>query len=60
MITLRDGAKFSDGNAVTADDIVESFVRATAEGNIYIPMLAPIASVEKKGRRHRYRQDHRS
>ena len=47
-ITLRDGAKFSDGNAVTADDIVESFVRATAEGNIYIPMLAPIASVEKK------------
>lgn len=47
-IALRDGAKFSDGNAVTADDIVESFVRATAEGNIYIPMLAPIASVEKK------------
>ena len=33
---------------MTADDIVESFVRATAEGNIYIPMLAPIASVEKK------------
>ena len=33
---------------MTADDIVESFVRATAEGNIYIPMLAPIAAVENK------------
>lgn len=47
-ITLRDGAKFSDGNAVTPEDIIESFARATAEGNIYIPMLAPIASIEKK------------
>ena len=47
-ITLREGAKFSDGNAVTPDDVVESFKRCTAEGNIYIPMLTPIASIEKK------------
>lgn len=47
-IALREGAKFSDGNPVTPEDIIESFARATAEGNIYIPMLAPIASIEKK------------
>ena len=47
-VTLRDGAAFSDGNAVTPEDVVESFARCTAEGNIYIPMLTPIASIEKK------------
>ena len=47
-IALRKDAKFSDGNAVTPEDIIESFKRSTAEGNIYIPMLAPIASIEKK------------
>ena len=47
-VALRADAKFSDGNAVTPDDVVESFARATAEGNIYVSMLAPIASVEKK------------
>lgn len=52
-IAIREGAKFSDGNAVTADDVVESFKKANGEleawsGNIYISMLAPIASVEKK------------
>ena len=47
-ITLRDGAKFSDGSAVTPEDVIESFARASAEGNIYVSMLTPIASVEKK------------
>ena len=47
-IALRKDAKFSDGNPVTPEDIIESFARSTAEGNIYIPMLAPIASIEKK------------
>ena len=47
-ISLRKDAKFSDGIAVTADDVVKSFERCTAEGNIYIPMLSPIASIEKK------------
>ena len=47
-ITLRKDAKFSDGTPVTANDVADSFLRSTAEGNIYIPMLAPIASVEPK------------
>ena len=47
-VTLREGAKFSDGNAVTPEDVIESFNRANAKDNIYVPMLAPIASIEKK------------
>ena len=47
-VTLREGATFSDGNPVTPEDVIESYNRANAEGNIYIPMLAPIASIEKK------------
>ena len=47
-IALRKDAKFSDGTPVTAADVAESFKRSTEEGNIYIPMLAPIASVEPK------------
>lgn len=47
-IALREDAKFSDGNPVTADDVVESFKRANADGNIYVPMLAPIADIVKK------------
>lgn len=47
-VTLRDGAAFSDGTAVTPDDVVESFHRCMAEGNIYIPMLAPITDIAKK------------
>ncbi|WP_154028564.1 ABC transporter substrate-binding protein [Olsenella uli] len=47
-VTIRDGAKFSDGKAVTAKDVAYSFKQSTAEGNIYISMLAPIASVEAK------------
>ena len=47
-IALREGAKFSTGDAVTADDVAYSFDQATAEGNIYVSMLAPIASIDKK------------
>ena len=47
-VTLREGAKFSDGTEVTPEDVIESFARANAEGNIYVPMLAPITSIEKK------------
>ena len=47
-VTLREGAKFSDGTDVTPADVVESFRRCTAEGNIYIPMLTPIADIVEK------------
>ncbi len=47
-VTLRDGAKFSDGSAVTAEDVASSFKRSSASGNIYVSMLTPIASVEAK------------
>lgn len=47
-VTLRDGAKFSDGTDVTSADVVESFNRATAKGNIYESFLSFIDSVEAK------------
>ncbi|MFR3451580.1 MAG: ABC transporter substrate-binding protein [Collinsella sp.] len=49
---LRDhpaqGRQVLRRHPVTANDVADSFLRSTAEGNIYIPMLAPIASVEAK------------
>lgn len=48
VVTLRDGAKFSDGTAVTANDVVKSFQRSTAEGSLYISMLDFIDSAEAK------------
>ena len=44
--TLRDGAKFSDGTDVTADDVVFAYTRAI-EG-FYKPMLDFLESVTKK------------
>ena len=46
-VKLRDGAKFSDGNAVTADDVVNAFEKNMAAGTIG-PFLAFIDSVAKK------------
>lgn len=48
VVTLREGAKFSDGSDVTADDVVSSFKRTTVEGSLYISMLDFIDSVEAK------------
>lgn len=45
VITLRDGAKFSDGNAVTANDVKASFERVMAPGGVYAPMLDFIDSI---------------
>ncbi|MDO5670976.1 MAG: ABC transporter substrate-binding protein [Corynebacterium sp.] len=47
-ITLREGAKFSDGTDVTTQDVVSSFERAMAEGNLYASMLDFIDTVEAK------------
>lgn len=46
VVTIRDGAMFSDGTAVTADDVVSSYERTTAEGSLYISMLDFIDRVE--------------
>ena len=48
-ITLREGAKFSDGTAVTSADLVKSFDRTLAEGNLYVSMLSFIDKYEALG-----------
>ncbi len=45
-VTLRDGACYSDGTSVTTEDVATSFDRCNSDGNIYIPMLSPISSIE--------------
>ncbi|MCI1665102.1 MAG: ABC transporter substrate-binding protein [Atopobiaceae bacterium] len=47
-IAMRSGAKFSDGTDVTADDVVSSFKRSTAEGSLYTSMLAFISDMTAK------------
>lgn len=47
-VKIRKGAAFSDGNAVTADDVVSSFERSMDPENLYASMLTSIQSVEKK------------
>lgn len=47
-VTLRDGAKFSDGTDVTAGDVVSSFERATADGGLYVSFLTMFDGIEKK------------
>ncbi len=44
-ITLRDGAKFSDGSDVTADDVVNAFMQNMADAT-YGPLLTFIDTVE--------------
>ncbi len=44
-VTLRDGATFSTGDAVTVEDIVESFDRTKANST-YAAFLTPINSLE--------------
>ena len=47
-ISLRDGAKFSDGTDVTAEDVVAAFGKATAEGSIFGQFFTFIDSMEAK------------
>ena len=46
-VTLRDGAKYSDGTDVTADDVVNAFTLNMADGT-YGAFLSFIDTVEKK------------
>ena len=47
-VTLREGATFSDGTSVTSEDVVSSFARCLAEGNVFYPMVSCLASIEAK------------
>lgn len=47
-ITLRDGAKFSDGKEVTTEDVLSSYGRTTAEGSIYGQFFDFVKSVTAK------------
>lgn len=45
--TLKDGATFTDGTPLTADDVVATFERArTYEANAYLAQIAPVSAVE--------------
>lgn len=47
-VTLRDGAKFSDGADVTSADVVESWNRSTADTSIYKQFFTMFDSVTAK------------
>lgn len=49
IVTLRDGAKFSDGTPVKASDVVDSWKRSTAEGSLFTSMLDFIEAVGAQG-----------
>ncbi|QYH19618.1 ABC transporter substrate-binding protein [Corynebacterium aquatimens] len=45
-VDLRDDAKFSDGTEVTSQDVISSYERSMAEGNLYASMLNFIDTIE--------------
>lgn len=47
-VTLRDGAKFSDGTDVTSEDVVKSFERSMNPDGLYATMLDFIDEVTAK------------
>lgn len=46
-VTIRDGAKYSDGSDVKAADVVNSYERCVS-GGVYTAFFLPIASMEAK------------
>ncbi len=47
-VTLREGAKFSDGTDVSAADVVAAYGKATAEGSLFAQFYTFVDSVEAK------------
>ena len=47
-VTLREGAKFSDGTDVSAADVVAAYGKATAEGSLFAHFYTFVDSVEAK------------
>lgn len=47
-VTLREGAKFSDGTDVSAADVVAAYEKATAEGSLFAQFYTFVDSVEAK------------
>lgn len=47
-VTLRDDAKYSDGTDVVAQDVVNSFEKNTADGQLYSAMLSFITGMSAK------------
>ena len=47
-VSLREGAKFSDGTPVTAADVVSAYERATSEKSIYRQFFTFVDSVSAK------------
>ncbi|GAB3490438.1 ABC transporter substrate-binding protein [Flexivirga lutea] len=48
-VELRDGAKFSDGSAVTGEDVAWSFTRALDPANLMSQFISFISSVKATG-----------
>jgi peptide/nickel transport system substrate-binding protein len=49
-VTLTAGARFSDGDPLTAEDVVATFQRAKADrANVYAGQLVPLAAVRAEG-----------
>ncbi|GAA1008392.1 ABC transporter substrate-binding protein [Acrocarpospora pleiomorpha] len=49
VFTLRPGVSFSNGRALTADDVVGSMKRLLAGQSVWAGQLGPVESVEKTG-----------
>ncbi|MDY7103008.1 MAG: ABC transporter substrate-binding protein [Actinomycetota bacterium] len=49
VFTLRDDAVFSNGRAVTADDVAGSLRRIGEVGSTWTPQLGPVSSIEATG-----------
>lgn len=49
-VTIRDGAKYSDGTDVVAEDVATAFQRAK-DGGTYTSFMNPIASIEAKDKK---------